>query len=81
MTAVVTEENIDAVMVAYKQKALALITESERKFVDSVVERGALTRKQALKVIDDQRATVLDELDASLRDVRAWLLRGGKDQH
>ena len=76
-----TEENIDAVIAACRQKALAMITESERTFVDSVVERGGLTTAQALKVLDDQRPEVLEQLDAKLCEIRAWLLRGGKDHH
>lgn len=74
-------DNIDETIAKARTGALRSIEQAERRFVDSVTERGAMTTKQALKVLDEERPAVLDALDEQMKDLRSWILRGGKDYH
>ncbi|MBR1154514.1 hypothetical protein [Bradyrhizobium sp. JYMT SZCCT0428] len=74
-------KNVDDVVSRAKDSALRIIKESEQRFVDSVVARGAMTTEQALDILDEQRAAALDGLDEAMKRLRAWLLRGGVDTH
>jgi hypothetical protein len=73
--------NIDTALAKLRQKALALVSEKERDFVNSVVERAALTTEEALQVVADQRDDVLDAIGNGLAEFRALILRGGKETH
>lgn len=73
--------NVDEVVVIAHAKALRMVQDSERRFVDSVTGRGALTTAEALKVLDEERPGVLDSVDEAMKEIRACLLRGGKDTH
>jgi hypothetical protein len=72
---------VDEVVAIAHTKALRIVRDSERQFVDSVTGRGALTTVEALKVLDEERPGVLDSVDEAMKEIRAWLLRGCKDSH
>lgn len=72
-------QSIDALVEAARQKSLRFIEESERRFVDTVTGRGAMTAAQAVAILNEQREVVLDQLDENMAQLRAWLLRGGTD--
>lgn len=74
-------ESIDETIAKARTAGLRLIEQAERRFVDSVTDRGALTTQQALKVLDEERPAVLDALDEQMKELRSWILRGGKDNH
>jgi hypothetical protein len=74
-------ENVDEVMSKARSSSLRLIEQAERRFVDSVTGRGDMTIAQALKVIGEERPAVLDALEEQMKVLRAWILRGGTDNH
>ena len=46
---------VDEAVASAHAKALSLVQEAERRFVDSVTGRGALTTAEALRVLDEER--------------------------
>lgn len=74
-------QNVDEEVSRARASTLRLMKESERRFVDSVTARGAMTTEQALSILDEQREAVLDEIDAAMIKLRAWILRGGIHTH
>jgi hypothetical protein len=73
--------NIDQVIAKARASSLRFLRESEDRFIESVTSRGAMKFEQALSILDEQRAAVLDELDENMKRLRAWILRGGTDSH
>lgn len=73
--------NIDETMATARTRCLQIIEQAERDFLVSVTKRGVLTPPQVMKVLDEHRPLVLEELDENMKRLRAWILRGGMDAH
>lgn len=76
MTIKMSDADVDQHVAAARAKMLAILQQSERKFVEDVTARGEMTQEQALQVLNDEREGVLAGFDDTLRSIKAWLSSG-----